>query len=254
MPVETTTHQSSAWKLAWSDEFDGSRGASLDQSKWNPDVGGEGWGNKQLEYDTKDQNAYQDGQGNLVIEARKSNPAGYQCWYGSCQYTSARLTTNGRFSFTYGLIEARIKVPIDQGSWVSFWLLGDNCAAVGWPKCGEIDVMESVGLQPASIYGSAHSSENSTNPYKLQHGTFADDFHIFALEWDANHLYFFVDGDNYAIVDRASLNDRQNWVYDHPFNIMLNLAVGGSWPGYPSSTTSFPQDLYVSYVRVYTDK
>jgi beta-glucanase (GH16 family) len=253
-PAETITHQASPWKLAWSDEFDRPRRASPDPSKWTPDVGGKGWGNQQLEYDTKNQNAYEDGQGNLVLEARKDNPGEYQCWYGPCQYTSAHITTRGNFSFTYGLIEAKIKIPYDQGIWTSFWILGSNCETIGWPTCGEVDVMENVSPEPSVIHGSVHGPENFTASYKLQHGAFAENFHIFALEWDTNHLYFFMDGDNYAILNRASLKNEQDWVYDHPFNIILNLAVGGNWPGNPSPSTRFPQKLYISYVRVYTDR
>jgi beta-glucanase (GH16 family) len=254
MPVETTTHQASTWKLVWSDEFDGSQGAAPDPNRWTPDVGGEGWGNRQLEYNTNNQNAYQDGKGNLVLEARQDNPAGYQCWYGSCQYTSAHITTKGHLSFTYGLLEARIKIPYDQGIWTSFWLLGSNCDTVGWPACGEIDIMENVSPEPATIYGSTHGPENFTSTYSLQHGTFADDFHTFALQWDTDHLYYFVDGKTYAALHRATLKNQQSWVYDHPFNIILNLAVGGDWPGNPNATTLFPQKLYVSYMRLYSDK
>jgi beta-glucanase (GH16 family) len=254
VPVETTTHQASPWKLAWRDEFDRPRGAVPDPSKWTSNVGGEGWGNHQLEYNTNNQNAYHDGQGNLVLEARKGNPAGYHCWYGPCQYTSAHITTRGHFSFTYGLLEARIKIPYDQGIWTSFWLLGSNYKTVGWPACGEIDVMENVSPESATIYGSVHGPENFSSSYKLQHGAFADNFHIFALEWNADHLYFFVDGDNYAVLPRTTLKKQAHWVYDHPFDIILNLAVGGNWPGNPSSTTKFPQRLYVSYMRLYTDK
>src|SRR5437762_2667561 len=148
-PTKTATHQDSTWKLVWSDEFDGQQGSPPNSSKWTSDVGGNGWGSHHLEYNTNNQNVYQDGQGNLVIEARKDNPAGYQCWYGTCQYTSARITTRGFFSFTYGRIEARIKIPHDQGIWSAFWLLGSNCETVGWPTCGEIDAMENIGSEPA---------------------------------------------------------------------------------------------------------
>jgi beta-glucanase (GH16 family) len=256
VPVEATTHQASPWKLTWSDEFDKPQGAPPDSSIWTSDAGGEGWGNHQLEYDTNGQNAYHDGQGDLILEARKGNPAGYQCWYGSCHYTSAHITTRDHFSFTYGLFEARIKIPYGQGIWTSFWLVGSNYKTVGWPACGEIDIMENVSPEPATIYGSVHGPENSniSTPYRLQRGTFADDFHIFALEWDTDHLYFFIDGDNYAILHRANLKNQQDWVYDHPFNIILNVAVGGDWPGSPNATTSFPQRLYVSYMRLYTDR
>jgi beta-glucanase (GH16 family) len=250
-PAEMTLPKNSSWKLAWSDEFNGSQGAIPDPHKWVSDVGGEGWGNKQLEYDTDNQNAYQDGQGNLVIEARKGNPAGYKCWYGPCDYTSARITTREHFSFTYGLIEARIKIPYSQGIWSAFWLLGNNCGRNNWPACGEIDVMENTSPEPATIHGSAHGPENFTSTYSMERGSFADDFHIFAVQWDANHIYFFVDGDNYATLHKAAFKSPKSWVYDHPFDVILNVAVGGDWPGAPDATTHFPQKMYVSYVRLY---
>lgn len=249
----TSQQQGSSSKLVWSDEFDGPAGTPPDASKWSPSVGGEGWGNQQLDYDTNNQNAYQDGQGNLVLEARKGNPAGYQCWYGPCQYTSAQITTKGHFSFTYGRIEARIKVPYGQGLWSAFWLLGDNCATVGWPTCGEIDIMENISNDPATLYGTVHGPSYFSGTYKLPNGKFADDFHIFALQWDPAHLYFFVDGINYATLNRASLSNQRAWVYNHPFHVVLNAPIGGVWPGSPNASTVFPQKMYVSYVRVYAN-
>jgi beta-glucanase (GH16 family) len=257
----TTGHQSSSWQLAWSDEFDGAKGAAPDATKWKPEVGNgiDGWGNKQLEYDTNSQNAYQDGQGNLVLEARKENPASYQCWYGPCQYTSTRLSTNGHFSFTYGRLEARIKVPRGQGIWSGFWLLGANCETVGWPTCGEIDVMENISKEPSTIHGSVHGpgalsgQGYFSGSYTLSQGAFADNFHIYVMEWDANRISFFVDGNNYATLNKTSLTNQHDWVYDHPFDIILHLPVGGVWPGDPDSTTTFPQRMYISYIRLYTN-
>jgi beta-glucanase (GH16 family) len=255
----TTGHQSSSWQLVWSDEFEGPKGTSPDAKKWQPDVGNgiDGWGNKELEYHTDNQNDYLDGQGNLVLEARKENSANYQCWYGPCKYTSARLSTNSHFSFTYGRLEARIKVPHGQGVWSGFWLLGDNCDAVGWPTCGEIDIMENISQEPNIIHGSVHGPGTLSGQgyfsgsYTLPKGTFADDFHIFTIEWDANHMAFSVDGNNYATLNKTDLINQRNWVYDHPFDIILHLPIGGLWPGQPSSTTAFPQRLYVSYIRLY---
>lgn len=250
--MPTATLQQSPWKLIWSDEFDGSAGTLPDPSKWTPNVGGEGWGNQQLDYDTNNQNAHQDGHGNLVIEARKGNAAGYHCWYGPCRYTSGQISTKGHFSFTYGRIEARIKIPYGQGIWSAFWLLGDNCDKVGWPTCGEVDIMENVSNQPDTVYGTVHGPGYSSGTYRLQHGKFADDFHIFALQWDPNHLYFMVDGITYHTISRTTFAKPGDWVYDHPFHIILNLPVGGVWPGNPNFTTAFPQRMDVSYVRVYT--
>lgn len=251
-PTTTPTQQASPWKLVWSDEFDGASRTPPDSDKWTPAVGGDGWGNQQLDYDTNNKNVYQDGQGNLVIEARKGNPTNYQCWYGQCQYTSAQITTKGHFSFTYGRLEARMKVPAGQGIWSAFWLLGDNCATVGWPTCGEIDVMENVGKQPNIVYGTVHGPGYFSGTSQLRHGVFSDDFHVFALQWDPSHLRFFVDGVNYATYNRAALANQAQWVYNHPFHIVLNVSVGGVWPGSPDATTVFPQKMIISYMRVYT--
>ena len=248
----TARGQASPWKLVWSNEFNGPQGAPPDPNKWTPQIGGGGWTQPpELDYDTENRNVYQDGQGHLVLEARKGDGGSYQCWYGPCQYTSARITTGGHFSFTYGLLEASIKIPYSQGVWSGFWLSGSNCATVGWPACGEIDVMENISSEPATIHGTVHGPAYFTSSYKLQHGAFADAFHVFALQWDPDHLYFFVDGINYATLYRATLTNQADWVYNHPFNIILNVPVGG-WAGNPDSTTVFPQRMYVSYVRVYT--
>ncbi|MFL5694618.1 MAG: glycoside hydrolase family 16 protein [Ktedonobacteraceae bacterium] len=253
MTTATSTQQTSPWKLTWSDEFDGAAGTPPDPSKWSLQIGRDG-GNGQMDYDTNDL-AYQDGQGNMIIEARKGNPKGFQCWYGPCQYTSAFLTTKGHFNFTYGRLEARIKLPYGQGIWPSFWMDGSNCDTVGWPACGEVDIMENIGREPATIYGTVHGPKYSTyyGTYKLPQGTFADGFHVFALQWDPNHLYFFMDGINYYTLNRASVTNQQDWVYDHPFYIILNLAIGGTWPGNPDASTVFPQKMYISYVRFYAN-
>jgi beta-glucanase (GH16 family) len=252
--VTGTTATPTGLKLVWSDEFDGPKGTPPDPSKWTPDIAGDGWYHHQLDYDTNNQNVYQDGQGNLVLEARKGDATGYQCWYGSCQYTSARISTRGHFSFTYGRLEARIKIPFGQGIWSAFWLFGTNCAIVGWPACGEIDVMENIGKEPGTIYGTAHGPGLFTGTYTMKQGNFSDNFHIFTLQWDNTSLKFFVDGNNYATLERNTLQNQQDWVYDHPFNIILNLAVGGDWPGEPNYTTAFPQKMYISYVRLYASK
>lgn len=247
----TARGQASPWKLVWSDEFNGPRGAPPNPTKWTPEIGGGGWTQPPiLNYDTYNRNVYQDGQGHLVLEARKGDGGSYSCWYGPCQYTSARINTIGHFSFTYGLLEARIKVPHSQGIWSGFWLTGDNCATIGWPACGEIDIMENISSEPATIHGTVHGPGYFTGSYTLQHGAFADDFHIYALQWDPDHLYFLVDGVNFATLNRTTLTDQAYWVYNHPFNIILNVPVGG-WGGNPDSTTVFPQRMYVSYVKLY---
>jgi beta-glucanase (GH16 family) len=246
----------SSQKLIWSDDFNGLAGKTPDASKWSPDVSGSGWGNNQREYDTNNKNAYLDGQGSLVLEARKENPANYQCWYGPCQYTSARINTSGHFSFTYGRVEARIKVPYGQGLWPAFWILGNNVGSVGWPNSGEMDIMENLGREPNTIHGTVHGPNYSGSngiggPDKLPRGRFADAYHIYAVTWDSSRISFSVDGLSYFTVTKATIESHGKWVFDHPFFIILNVAVGGFWPGDPNSSTVFPQKMYVDYVRVY---
>jgi beta-glucanase (GH16 family) len=247
----TPQPQASTRKLVWSDEFDGARGAPPDPSKWSPRIGGGGWGNKQLDYDTDNQNVYQDGQGNLVIEARKGSVQGAQCWYGPCQYTSAQISTSGHFSFTYGLLEARMKIPYGRGLWTAFWMLGNNCDTVGWPDCGEVDVMENIGVEPDVVHGTLHGPEGYAGSYHLPSGALSSSFHTYSILWKPDHIYFLLDGMTYYTLDKATLKNQSNWVYDHPFYILLNVAVGGSWARSPNTSTTFPQKLYVSYIRLY---
>ena len=228
------------WQLVWQDEFDGT---SVDTTKWVADIGGGGWGNAELEsYTAPPANARIDN-GNLVIEARH-DPA----------YTSARLKTQGKASWTYARVEARIQIPRGQGIWPAFWMLGDNIGAVGWPWCGEIDIMENIGREPARVHGTVHgpgySGANGVGtPYDLHSGAFADDFHIYAIEWESKEIRWYVDGALYMSLAPGSLPG--TWVFNHQFFIILNVAIGGYWPGNPDSTTTFPQVMRVDYVRVY---
>ncbi|HEV2348889.1 MAG TPA: glycoside hydrolase family 16 protein [Terriglobia bacterium] len=242
-------------KLVWSDEFNAPNGSVPDRRKWTFDIGGKGWGNNELEsYTRRRQNAHiQDGM--LVIQARKEPYTGKD---GVARnYTSARLRTQGLFSQTYGRIEARIKIPYGQGLWPAFWMLGDNVAQAGWPRCGEIDIMENIGREPSMVHGTIHGPGYSgavgiTATYKSPGGRrFADDFHIYAVEWQPRKIQFFVDGNSYSTILPANLPPGAPWVYDHPFFIILNLAVGGDWPGDPDASTTFPQTMQVDYVRVY---
>lgn len=243
------------WKLVWSDEFDGPNGSAVDASKWVTEVGGEGWGNQELEYYTnRPQNIFiQDG--NLVIRAWRESYTGADGVKRN--YTSARLKSAGKFSQTYGRFEARIKIPAGQGMWPAFWMLGDDIEKVGWPACGEIDIMENIGKEPSMIHGSIHGpgfvgGDGIEAPYTLPaKRRFADDFHIFAVEWEPNAIRFYVDHHLYVTRTRADLRRGWKWVFDHPFFLVLNLAVGGDWPGNPDPGTVFPQNMLVDYVRVY---
>jgi len=246
-------------KTAFKDEFNGPAGSPPDAAKWTAEVGGSGWGNQELEYYTSSaENAYVDGVGSLVIKAIKlPPPLTLSCWYGPCQYTSARLITKGKVDLKYGRFEARIKIPRGQGVWPAFWLLGNNIDTVGWPNCGEIDIMENIGREPSTVHGTVHgpgySGANGIGaPYSLSNNSlFADNFHVFVLEWSQNEIHWYVDGVQYETVTRQNLPTGAAWVFDHPFFIILNFAVGGGWPGNPDNTTIFPQSMLVDYVRVY---
>lgn len=249
------------WTLIWNDEFAGPAGSAPDPQRWNYDIGGEGWGNQEWEYYTdRPENAALDGTGNLAITARAVNdPAvsGLDCWYGPCKFTSARLLTQDQFDFTYGRVEARLKIPFGQGIWPAFWMLGNDISDAGWPACGEIDIMENIGREPTMVHGTVHGpgfygAEGLSSSYSLSEGTaFADDFHVYAVEWEANEIRFYVDDTLYGTVRKSQFPETYRWVFDHPFFIILNVAVGGDWPGYPDATTVFPQIMLVDYVRVY---
>jgi beta-glucanase (GH16 family) len=248
------------WTLAWGDEFNGPAGSAVDGTKWVFETGNgsNGWGNHELEYYTNTtKNAAMDGAGNLVITAyRETLGNKFRCWNGVCQYTSARLKTQGKFEQAYGRFEARMRLPYGQGIWPAFWMLGNNIARAGWPTCGEIDIMENIGREPSIVHGTIHgpgySGANGIGaPYALSSGTFSDNFHVFAIEWEPNVIRWYVDGNLYQTRTPSDLPAGSAWVFDHPFFMILNLAVGGYWPGDPDATTIFPQKLYVDYVRVY---
>jgi beta-glucanase (GH16 family) len=257
------------WKLTWSDEFEGPDGSAPNPVYWSHDVGGDGWGNDELEYYTDGAaNTYVEA-GNLVIVATTEGASAYSCANdgspGPCQYTSGRIRTQSGsgalgFAQTYGRFEARMKLVAGQGLWPAFWMLGTNITTINWPACGEIDVMENLGQAPTTVYGHLHMSESGGGNYgpgtgyTLPTGSFADDFHVFAIEWQMGEVDFFVDGKMYDSILESSIPGDATWAFDgHPFFIVLNLAVGSkdSWPGAPNSSTVFPAMLYVDYVRVY---
>ncbi|MDT7543109.1 MAG: hypothetical protein QOE33_3013 [Acidobacteriota bacterium] len=255
----TTVTRGQAWRLVWSDEFNGTKGTGVDRARWGAEIGGSGWGNRELEYYTDDtKNAYLDGRGHLVIEAYKETlPPEFKCWYGQCRYTSARLSTKKKFTQAHGRFETRMKLPAGQGVWPAFWLLGDDIDSTGWPSCGEIDIMENIGREPSRVHGTIHgpgySGANGIGaPYTLSGGRrFADDYHTFAVEWEPQEIRWYVDGELYETRKATDLPAGAKWVYDHPFFVILNLAVGGNWPGDPDATTSMPQMMSVDYVRIY---
>lgn len=240
------------WTLAWSDEFEGPPHTAPDPSKWDYDLGGGGWGNRELQVYTKDTaNASLDGEGRLAIRA---NPAG-------AGYTSARLVTRGRFEFQYGKVEARIQTPrATQGLWPAFWMLGANLPKSGWPECGEIDILENIGKEPSILHAAIHGPGHSGGRGITAQTTLADNaplsdaFHVYSVEWTPGRIEFSLDGRAYSTLTPASLPKGARWVYDHPFYLLLNVAVGGQWPGNPDSTSVFPQTMLVDWVRVYRDR
>lgn len=240
------------WQLVWSDEFNGAEGESPDSTKWTFDIGtgpyNDGWGNAELEYYTdRPKNVSMDGNGKLAITAYRES-------YSGTSFTSARIKTIGLFEQTYGRFEARIKTPYGPGIWPAFWLLGSDVTTIGWPKCGEIDVMELRGQAPNVINGTVHGPGYSggasiTKAFALQDDRFDVNFHVFAIEWDENKIDFFVDNTLYQRLTPEDLTGE--WVFDHPFFMILNLAVGGNYVGFPTNQTPFPQTMLVDYVRVY---
>lgn len=236
------------WTMVWSDEFEGPAGQLPSAANWAFDIGTD-WGNAQLEYDTdRPENVSLDGNGNLAITAREES------WMGSA-YTSGRIKTLGLVEHAYGRFEARIKLPTGQGIWPAFWMLGDDFPTAGWPQCGEIDIMEYRGQEPGVVIGTVHGPGYSggagvTGRYTLPGARFDTDFHVFSIEWDSAAIKWFVDGEHYHTVRPADTGGDE-WVFDHPFFILLNVAVGGHFVGPPDASTTFPQSMLVDWVRVY---
>lgn len=235
-------------ELVWSDEFEA---GALDQSKWTYELGGWGWGNNELQaYTNSNENAFLTG-GNLVIEAKKQQS-------GNNPYTSARLITKGKQSFTFGRIDVRAKLPKGKGVWPAIWMLGSNIDQVNWPVCGEIDIMELRGSQPNKVLSTMHFGNSAADHrYKssadqvLASGTYADDFHIFSVVRSQDQIRFFLDGKQYYTFTPA---DASPYPFNNPFFMILNLAIGGNFDGDPDASTQFPQRMMVDYVRFYQYK
>ena len=228
--------QAQTWNLVWNDEFD-----SINTSNWTFEVGGGGWGNNELQYYTNGNNSYIQN-GVLVIEARRES-------VGGMAYTSSRMITRGKREFTYGKIEARMAIPMGQGIWPAFWMLGTNIGSVGWPACGETDIMEHINATN-TIYGTIHWDTNGYASYGGSTNTTPASYHVYTIEWTSSAIKWFVDGVQYHeanILNSVNGTDE----FHRPFFIILNQAVGGNWPGSPNSGTPFPSRFYVDYVRVY---
>jgi len=263
------------WNLVWAQEFED---RDVDTAVWTFEVGNghaqgiPGWGNAELQFYT-DKNAFVK-DGHLVIEAREE---GARDAYGTYRFTSARLTTQGTFSLRYGKVEIRAKLPEGQGIWPALWMLGANIDEAPWPVCGEIDIMEMLGHDPRTVYGHVHgpgysggASIGATYTLPKDAPSFSEEFHVFSIEWDEEEIRWYVDGDLYFTFSKETL-ERMNrewfeqqgmewahhrtqiyrWVFDQEFFLLVNVAVGGQWPGYPDERTQFPQRMYVDYIRVY---
>ena len=236
------------YTLAWSDEFSGE---TLDATAWNYEIGNGsgGWGNNELEYYTNSNKNIFLSNGNLVIEARKES-------ISSFNYSSARITTQNKKNFIHGRIDIRAKLPVDKGLWPALWMLGENISTVGWPSCGEIDIMELVGTNPARSYGTAHWKTSSGTHasknagYSLTGRNFSQEFHVFSIVWTEDSIKWYVDDTLFLTSTKAEIGET-----DYPFNrpqfFIFNVAVGGDWPGPPDGTTAFPQRMFVDYVRVF---
>lgn len=251
VPAATATTQPTAtpdwvrpgWELVWQDEFEATE---INLDDWTHEVGGNGWGNAELQYYTEfPANSYIE-DGSLIIQANEEN-------YRGKRYTSARLITRDKVEVEYGRVEARIQLPEGQGIWPAFWMMGANLDEKGWPYNGEIDIMENIGREPTIVHGTVHGpgysgGDGISKPYSMGE-PFADDYHLFAIEWEPEEIRWFVDDTLYHTLTADDVPGE--WVYDHPFFLLLNVAVGGRWPGYPDDTTQFPQQMRVDYIRVY---
>ncbi len=250
-PEPIPVSQEEGWELVWQDEFEGD---AINPDNWMYDIGGWGWGNGEAQYYTNRPENARVENGLLVIEARQER-------FEESYYTSARLLTKDRQAFQYGRIEARIKVPKGAGTWPAFWMLGDNFGRETedpqqseWPNVGEIDIMEYVGREPDLVVGTVHgpgyAGAGGLTRWNRQEHLIADDFHTFSIEWDFEGIRWFYDGEMYYDLSRDAVGDRE-WVFDQPFFIILNLALGGTLGGFISPDMEFPANMYVDYVRVY---
>ncbi|MDB5273591.1 MAG: glycoside hydrolase family 16 [Chitinophagaceae bacterium] len=235
--IFSSSGQAQSWDLEWSDEFNGSI-----SSNWVFETGAGGWGNNELEYYRRENASVEDGK--LVITARHEN-------YGGAQYTSARMKTQGKKYWKYGKIEARIAMPAFQGIWPAFWMLGENISSVGWPNCGEIDIMEHIN-DGGNVHGTIHWLDNTGNhaQYTGSTSTSVTSYHTYAVEWDASAIRWYVDGVKYHEANIANSINGTSELHEN-FFILLNLAVGGDWPGSSVNNSGMPAKMYVDYVRVY---
>ncbi len=234
------------WKLVWKDEFEG---ASIDTTQWTYEVNGDGGGNNELQYYTKSANNTYMKDGKFVIKAMRQD-------YKGKPYTSGRVNTKGKAGWKYGRFDIRAKTPVQQGVWPAIWMLPTDYVYGGWPQSGEIDIMETIGNKPKTLHGTLHygppwpNNKNIGGTIDLPKGTFEDEYHVFSCEWEENVIRFYLDDSLYVTRTPADLSPHP-WPFDQTFHMILNLAIGGNWPGPPDETTVFPKYMFVDYVRVY---
>ncbi len=254
LPTDNTGYSTpltyTGYTLAWSDEFSAS---ALSTTVWNQELGNGtgGWGNNELEYYTANLKNSFLSDGNLIIEARNEVVSGFN-------YTSARLTTQNKKTFKFGRIDIRAKLPVAKGMWPALWMLGTNISSAGWPACGETDMMELIGTYPSRVTGTAHwknaagSHASNGSNYNLSSGNFSQQFHVFSLIWKKDTMQWLIDDHLYYTITATEVGE-----FNYPFNaeqfFIFNVAVGGDWPGSPDSSTTFPQRMFVDYVRVFQE-
>ncbi len=240
------------WVLVWNDEFDAS---AIDSNKWEHEVNGKGGGNNELQYYTDREVNSRVENGVLIIQARKEQYTGLD---GTREYTSARMRTAGKGDWQYGRFEIRAKLPEGQGLWPAIWMLSTYGNYGGWAASGEIDIMEELGQEPNRVYGTLHygaawpNNVQQGRSFVLPEGMFSEDFHTFAIEWDTTRFQWFVDDSCYSTITSWYTEGHDYPApFDQKFHLILNVAVGGDWPGSPDATTIFPQQMVVDYVRVF---
>ena len=249
---ETNDWEIEGWNIVWQDEFDKD---SLDLTKWSHEIGGHGWGNNELQFYTdSDSNSYVEN-GNLILKAQVV-PQGIGSSKGLRYYSSARLRTYGKGDWKYGRIEVKAKVASGQGIWPAIWMLPTDWLFGGWPYSGEIDIMEHVGYDLGVVHGSVHTEayNHKINTQRSSARKIANvdtEFHVYSIIWDKDKISFFIDDVQYFLFENDQQGNYKTWPFDQRFHLLINIAVGGDWPGNPDNSTNFPRKMLVDYVRVY---
>ena len=249
---ETNDWEIEGWNIVWQDEFDKD---SLDLTKWSREIGGHGWGNNELQFYTdSDSNSYVEN-GNLILKAQVV-PQGIGSSKGLRYYSSARLRTYGKGDWKYGRIEVKAKVASGQGIWPAIWMLPTDWLFGGWPSSGEIDIMEHVGYDLGVVHGSVHTEayNHKINTQRSSARKIANvdtEFHVYSIIWDKDKISFFIDDVQYFLFENDQQGNYKTWPFDQRFHLLINIAVGGDWPGSPDNSTNFPRKMLVDYVRVY---